>query len=504
MNVPLLLEMIADACPNRIGFGRRHHGLSYTDLLRQSRSAARWLTSTQSGSCVHIGLNATSVPIALFAAAHAGVPFVPLNFRLPDRQLRRLLERTAPSVAIVDSNMVERVAGVENAALVSDTEFERLCNAGKDYPVRVSDLENQAAVLLFTSGTSGEPKAAVLRHSHLSSYVISTVEFNSADENEAALISVPSYHVAGISAILTNLYAGRRIVYLPVFDAQDWVNLVVSEGITQAMVVPTMLERILDVIDRTGADLARLKSLSYGGGRMPQAVIERGLRLLPQVDFVNAYGLTETSSTIAMLGPEDHRRAIESDNPVVRRRLTSVGKPLSSIEIDVRDQSGRSLPRGQSGEIFVRGDQISGEYVNKNAKGAGGWFATKDGGFMDDEGYLFVEGRLDDIIVRGGENISPGEIEDVLRAHPDISDAVVLGVPDNQWGECIAAVVVAPKSAPSEKSLVEWVRKRLRSTKTPQIWQFRSSLPYTDTGKVLRRQLKSEFIKQKSADEVVG
>jgi acyl-CoA synthetase (AMP-forming)/AMP-acid ligase II len=213
------------------------------------------------------------------------------------------------------------------------------------------------AILLFTSGTTGDPKAAVLRHRHLASYVISTVEFMGADEDEAALVSVPPYHVAGISAAVTGVYAGRRVCYLPNFTPEGWVALARDEAVTQAMVVPTMLGRILDVIERDGERLPQLRHLSYGGGRMPVPVIERALSLLPHVDFVNAYGLTETSSTIAVLGPEDHRVALASDDPAVRRRLGSVGRPLPTLDVEIRDAGGVPVPVGAAGEIFVRGER---------------------------------------------------------------------------------------------------------------------------------------------------
>jgi acyl-CoA synthetase (AMP-forming)/AMP-acid ligase II len=259
------------------------------------------------------------------------------------------------------------------------------------------------------------------------------------------------------------------------------------------MVVPTMLDRILDVMVARGESLPALRALSYGGGRMPEPVIARALTLLPEVDFVNAYGLTETSSTVALLGAADHRTAINSDDPDVRRRLGSVGKPLPSLELEIRGDDGAVLGPGQSGEIYVRGEQVSGEYLHKKAIADDGWFATNDGGWLDNEGYLFVEGRLDDVIVRGGENISPGEIEDVLRGHKDVSDVAVLGMPCTQWGEKVVAVLVCRSEAPDTEGLAAFVKAQLRSTKTPEQWFIRAELPYNETGKLLRRVLKAEL-----------
>jgi acyl-CoA synthetase (AMP-forming)/AMP-acid ligase II len=305
---------------------------------------------------------------------------------------------------------------------------------------------------------------------------------------------VPPYHVAALASVLTSVYAGRRILYLPAFDADEWVTAAVDESVTQAMVVPTMLRRIVDVIEARGVALPSLRHLSYGGGKMPLELIERAMKLLPDVDFVNAYGLTETSSTVAVLGPEDHRRAQASSDPDERKRLASVGRPLPTVELEIRSSTGDVLPAGERGEIYVRGEQIAGEYLGRNLLADDGWFPTNDAGYLDSEGFLYLDGRLDDVIVRGAENLSPGEIEDTLAAHPAVADAAVVGVPDPEWGEAVAAAVVLEDGATATaEELRDWVRTRLRSTKAPQFIDFRDALPYTETGKLLRRVLRDQF-----------
>ena len=493
MQTSLLLEMSADAVPGRLALGRLSDGLTFDAVRRQARAAAAWLLARGGDNVAFIGLNGPALPVAIFASGMAGMSFAPLNYRLPDADLNRLLARTAPSVAIVDDDMAHRLSAADGVTVVTRSAFEAVAAAGAGADLELPWAEPDVAVLLFTSGTTGEPKAAILRHANLTSYVISTVEFMGAEAGEAALVSVPPYHIAGVSAVLTGVYGGRRIVHLEAFTPEAWVDAAKAEEITHAMVVPTMLGRILDVLETRGEALPALRALSYGGGRMPLPVIERALSLLPHVDFANAYGLTETSSTISILGPDDHRMALYSDDEAVRRRLGSVGKPLPRLEVEIRDPDGKALGPNQSGEICVRGEQVSGEYRGRKVTDAEGWFATNDGGWMDEEGYLFIEGRLDDVIVRGGENMSPGEIEDVLREHPQVADVAVLGVPDNEWGEKVAAVVVPVDTAPTAGDLAAWVKARLRSSKTPEIWAFRDALPYNDTGKLLRRQLKAEM-----------
>jgi long-chain acyl-CoA synthetase len=258
-----------------------------------------------------------------------------------------------------------------------------------------------------------------------------------------------------------------------------------------------MLVRILDYLGEQGGArrLPTLRAVAYGGGRMPLAVIERALSALPAVEFTNAYGLTETSATICLLTPEDHRLAAASAEASVRRRLASVGQPLPTIELEVRDEAGQRLSAGQRGLIYVRGAQIAGEYRDAGSHlDAAGFFCTQDRGWVDAAGYVFLEGRADDVIVRGGENISPAEIEEALLAHPAVADAVVVGVASEQWGETVgAAVVVRAGNTVSVELLQQWVRARLRSSRVPERIVFRSELPYNEMGKVLRRALRREL-----------
>jgi acyl-CoA synthetase (AMP-forming)/AMP-acid ligase II len=484
MNLAMLLEMAAEGGDERVALGPAAGGLTYAALLDRARRAAAWFSGRTAENVGLVDVNSPATPVVLFGAAIAGRPFAPLNYRWSDDQLRRAAARLAPAVLVVDAPVVDRVAGIDGVEVVSRDELSAALESveGVDAPAEDTDAP---AVLLFTSGTSGDPKVAVLRHDNLTSYILGTVDFMGADPDEATLMSVPPYHVAGIAGLLSAVYGGRRVVQLPAFDPGAWVDLAEAESVTHAMVVPTMLSRILEVLgQRPDVKLARLRHLSYGGGRMALPVIESAVRRLPHVGFVNAYGLTETSSTIAVLGPEDHQEAIGSDDPAVRRRLGSVGRPLPGLEVDIRD-----------GEIWVRGDQVSGEYLGVGSvRDADGWFPTKDGGWIDDGGYLYVEGRLDDVIVRGGENISPGEVEDALLAHPAVADCAVVGVPDDDWGEVVAAVVVPAAGAqPDAADLQEWVRGRLRSSKTPARIELRDELPYNDNGKLLRRQLRAEL-----------
>jgi len=298
-----------------------------------------------------------------------------------------------------------------------------------------------------------------------------------------------------VMAVLGSVFAGRRLLYLPAFDPAGWLAAAAREKVTSATLVPTMLARITNHLGDQQADVPTLRIIAYGGAKMPRPVLERALRAFPNVDFASSYGLTETSASVTVLTPDDHKNALASDDPAVRARLGSAGRGLPGIELQVRDDTGAVAPSGVTGELWVRGNQVSHAYLGLgSALDADGWFPTRDRAYLDDAGYLFVEGRADDTIIRGGENIAPAEIEDVLIEHPAVRAVVVVGLPDEEWGERTAAVVVPePGCTVEADELKAFVKQRVRGSRTPDDVFFRDDLPTTDTGKVQRRVLVAEL-----------
>lgn len=495
MHVGMILEMASENLANRVAYGPSPGGLTFGELGRRARRAGTILDAAPGECVVLIDENSLALPICLYGASIAGKPFAPVNYRLADARLRAIIERTTPATVIAGEGVADRIAGIDGIEVLLRQEFLGLT---LDQSVAESDGwecdPDATAVLLFTSGTTGDPKAAVLRHRNLAAYLIGSVEFAGSAEDDAALVSVPPYHIAAVSSVLSTTYSGRRVVQLESFDPDAWVAAVRENACTHAMVVPTMLGRILDVIEADDGGLPSMRSLAYGGGPMPQLMVERAIRLLPDLDLVNAYGLTETSSTVSVLGPNDHREAFASDDPAVRARLGSVGRPLPTVEVSVRDPFGEAVPPGTLGQIWVRGEQVSGEYEGAGSLLQDGWFDTRDAGYVDDDGFLYVQGRLDDVIVRGGENLSPGEIERVLLEHPAVAEAAAVGVPSVEWGEAVAAAVVLHRGANvTEEELRGHVHGQLRSARTPEHIQFREELPFNETGKLLRRVLRDEL-----------
>ena len=498
MNIMMLLEMASGGFGDRVAFTNPadNVSLTYEQLFAAAGATAAHIKASGAARFVMLDVTSLAVPVGLFGSAWAGVPYVPLNYRLTPGEVDALMARVKPAYLVTDAERLPGFASADDVQALHRQAFLDISNSGNEGPGEWSADAEDTAVLLFTSGTTGIPKAAVLRQKHLVSYILSSVEFMGADANDAALVCVPPYHVAGIAAVLSSVYAGRRVVQLAQFSAETWLELARKERITNAFVVPTMLSRIVDALaGKSSAGLPHLRAVSYGGGKMPLSIIKRAMELFPTTDFTNAYGLTETSSTVAVLGPEDHRAAAAATDEITQRRLVSVGRALPGVEIEVRGEAGNVLGPGERGEIYVRGEQVSGEYEGRGSVvDNDGWFPTRDAGSMDAEGYLYLEGRADDVIVRGGENMSPGEIEDVLLAHAAIADAAVVGVPDEQWGEGVAAVVVLRVGhSASADELQTWVREHLRSSRVPQRMEFWPELPYNETGKLLRRVVKERL-----------
>lgn len=481
MNIHLILQMASEAMGYREAIVCGDTRLTFEELGEMAKSVAGNLSVGE--KLAYLSEAHPAFPAALFGAALAGTQFVPLNYRLSKEQLDAQMKRTTPAKLITDKPI-----SVDGIQCVSQSDIL----TGEAFQNEAPDEDGAVAVELFTSGTTGEPKSAILRHNNLMAYIFGTVEFMSAEEDEAALLTVPPYHIAGIAAVLSSTYAGRRMVQLPNFTPEAWISLAQKENVTNAFLVPTMLQRIVEHAG-DNLELPALRNVAYGGGKMPRSTIETAMRLLPHVNFTNAYGLTETSATICMLGPEDHREAFASDDAAIKRRLGSAGKPIPSIELIIRSEGGATCEAEVVGLVWVRGDQVSGEYKGLGSQlDSEGWFPTKDRGFVDGEGYLFIDGRADDVIVRGGENISPGEIEDVLRGHAAIKDVAAIAVADTEWGEAVGVAIVCNEDV-TDSELCDLIRANLRSSRVPSVIKRLDELPYNETGKLLRRVIRDGF-----------
>src|SRR6478609_155615 len=345
MSISLLLEMASSSNPDRTAVVSGEIRLTTDELSALADGGAGVIAASGAQHVAYVGTGGAMLPLLLFSSARAAVAVTPLNYRLSGDGLRELIDRLPTPLVIADAEYADVVAGAGKLVISSD---EFLESARSAEPAAEFADPDSVAVVLFTSGTTSRPKAVELTHNNLTSYITGTVEFGSATPEDAALICVPPYHIAGVSAALSNLYAARKMVYLTSFDAREWVRLVDAEGVTSATVVPTMLDRIVTVLDTEATSLPTLRTLAYGGSKVALPLVRKALSLLPNVGFVNAYGLTETSSTIAVLTPDDHRLALSATDESVARRLGSVGQPVPSIEVQIRTEDGTVLGPGET------------------------------------------------------------------------------------------------------------------------------------------------------------
>ncbi len=443
---------------------------------------------------------------AYYAAAKAGLTFLPLNYRAKEPELEYMLSTAGARVVLVGDRYVDlalrlgpKLSGTRFVAWGQNTgalaRLAPLLEAAEVDEAEADVEDDETSVLMYTSGTTALPKGAMLAFRDFTAYVTGNVEMADGSERGGALVCVPFYHIAGMAAMMSNVWAGRKMVVMAQFEAKSWLRLVAQEKITNAFVVPTMLKQLIEEPEFARADLSSLRNLAYGGAPMPLPVIRRAIEVFPrEVGFVNAYGQTETTSSLTLLGPDDHR--LEGDAATVEKklaRLNSIGRPMPDVEVEIRDDEGKALSRGEVGEIVIRTPRTMKGYLGRADDAAlpAGWRATGDLGWIDEEGYIFFAGRKDDLIIRGGENIAPAEIETVLMSHAAVDEAAVIGAPSAEWGQTVKAFVVPrPGRKVDAAELMAFCRSRLASFKCPETIQFLEVLPKNPLGKILRKELR--------------
>jgi acyl-CoA synthetase (AMP-forming)/AMP-acid ligase II len=450
-----------------------------------------------------------------YACAKLGACFVPVNYRAKKEELAYMLNASETEVLFAGNRYLEvidsvrpEVAGLrEVIALEGDASgvagYDSLLAGSTEDEVFIDVDESEPTALIFTSGTTAMPKGVELTYLNLSLYVLNTMSpADPSAEHEKTLLSVTIAHVAGITAILSSIWGGRSLVILPQFDPELWLQAVEREKVTHAFVVPTMLKRLMDFPDLGNYDISSLKLITYGAAPMPFEVVCRAIEVF-SCDLMNAYGQTESTSSLTYLGPEDHRMdGTDEENAKKLHRLRSVGRPMDDVEVAILDASGKRQPNGSEGEICVRSARVMKEYLKAGEATAAaivdGWLHTGDVGFLDEDNYLFITGRVKDLIIRGGENISPGEIEAILDSHPTVEESAVIGVPDPEWSEVVKAIVVrAPSGHDREEDdlraeLRAYCREHLASFKTPAFLAFVDELPRNPMGKVLKTDLRRD------------
>jgi acyl-CoA synthetase (AMP-forming)/AMP-acid ligase II len=486
---------------------RRYNYAGLADLTSRVSAVFRQAGLEQNDIVAALDTNSDLYVAAYYAAAKSGLTFLPLNYRAKELELTYMINTAKAKVLLVGDRYLDLIMRLR-PELTTVREYLSLGTAGGQMQ-KLSALAETAApdeteaevdeqdvsVLMYTSGTTSLPKGVMLSFHDFTAYVTANVEMADGTDRGTALVCVPFYHIAGTTAMMTSIWTGRKMIVMPQFDARAWLGLVEKERVTHAFVVPTMMKQLLEEPSFSKTDLSSLQNLAYGGAAMPLPVIRRAITAFPKtVGFVNAYGQTETTSSLTVLGPDDHRLEGSPEQVELRlRRLNSIGKPLPDVEVMVRDEDGHQLRAEQVGELCIRTPRIMKGYAGRadDAALSDGWRATGDLGWIDEDGYVFFAGRKDDMIIRGGENIAPAEVESVLMSHPGIEEAAVVGEPSEEWGQVVKAFVVKRAGqGVNADDLKAFCTSRLASFKRPETYEFLPELPKNALGKILRKDLR--------------
>ncbi|MGE0057705.1 MAG: class I adenylate-forming enzyme family protein [Dehalococcoidia bacterium] len=445
-----------------------------------------------------------------YACAKLGACFVPINFRAKREELAHMLKVSESSVLFVEGRYLEIIESIRpdlgelkhivrlDAGLEDESSFVSLLAGASDEEVFLDVDLDEPTALIFTSGTTALPKGVELTFLNLSLYVVNTMSpADPSADQDVTMVSVTFAHVAGLTALLSSIWGGRKLVTLPQFEPEAWLRAVERERVTHAFVVPTMLKRIMEHPNFKNYDLSSLQLITYGAAPMPYEVVCTAIENF-SCGLMNAYGQTESTSSLTFLGPDDHRlNGNDAENAKKLHRLRSVGRPMDDVTIAIMDAAGNFLPSGAEGEICVQSARVMKEYL-KAADAThdavhDGWLHTGDQGYLDEDSYLFITGRVKDLIIRGGENISPGEIESIIESHPAVEEVAVIGVPDAEWGETVKAIVVLRDAFDGAfDEIRSYARERLSSYKTPAYIAFVPELPRNPMGKVLKTDLRRD------------
>jgi len=448
---------------------------------------------------------------AYFATAKLDGIFVPINFRARAEELTFMLNDSGVKAIIMGHRYQDMLRSIKPELTTLEHQItletpgegflsydDLLANASDEERSPTADGED-VTIIMFTAGTTGTPKGVMLSHNSFSSYILANVDPVDMDALEKNILTVPLHHIAGVQAVMAAIYGGRTLVLQRQFDEEGWMKLVQDEKVNRAMMVPTMLKRLMDLPNFKDYDLSSLQVITYGAAPMPLEVIKKAIVEFPNTRFINAFGQTETASTITMLPPDAHD--IHEGDPDYEAKLTrlgSIGKPLPDVEVRIVDENGKEVAVGENGEIVARGERLMKGYWNRDEATKetlrSGWLYTGDLGYWDDEGYIFLSGRAKDFLKRGGEMIAPEEVEQIIMSHPAVDEAAIIGIPDVEWGERVRAIVVKkPGAELTAEEVIEHCRPRMAGFKRPEDVIFIDELPRNPMGKVLKRVLREDY-----------
>ena len=453
--------------------------------------------------------NSVESYLSYFVASRAGAVAVPLNFRLNPKEWIYILEDSECKLLIVDEHFRDPFNTVRSEFSGEVKYVSEVFASWQEQPnepnkpnkpnrknteqnPRTSTLSvslEDPLIQMYTSGTTGMPKGVIIsQRALLASIDLFTSTTQTEESKELTLVCAPLFHVAAAVSSLAAVTQGNSILIHADFSPDGVVTAVSKQQVTRMLVVPVMIQACISYLSaQTDADLSSVKSISYGASAISETVLTKALELFA-CNFFQAYGMTETTGIATILDAEDHLRAI-NDSPHL---LLSAGRPAMDTEIKIVDSEGVEVAEGDIGEILIRGPQLmTGYWKRKPLDDKGGWLRTGDAAFRDQEGYLYIRDRINDMIISGGENIYPVEVESILMSHPKITDAAVIGIPSDQWGEIVHAIVVREQNSElTEEELTMYCKDSLAGYKCPKAVDFVDALPRNAAGKVLKKDLR--------------
>ncbi|MEN8722034.1 MAG: long-chain-fatty-acid--CoA ligase [Alphaproteobacteria bacterium] len=451
-----------------------------------------------------IGKNSDSNIEVIMGTFAAGTVLVGVNWRLAGPEIEYVLTDAGVEVLFVDPEF-EDVIGQIAGNVPSLRKIIAMGGDHADWP-GYTDWRDQFAtddtgvtvgpeddvIQLYTSGTTGHPKGVQLTNDNYQALFQGAVDAGWADWNAGSgnLMCMPNFHVAGVNIALLGLAQGCNNIVLADVDPAAIIDLIPEHKIESAFMVPAVILFVMQMPNLEGADLSSLRMVIYGASPIAEDLLKSAQDRF-KCDFVQVYGLTETAGGGTFLPPEAHDPALN--------KLRSCGKAVPGVEIRIDDGKGGEQPTGDVGEILIRSGIIMKGYWNRaeataEAIDKDGWFHTGDAGYKDDEGYIYIHDRVKDMIVSGGENVYPAEVENALFGHPDIADVAVVGVPDDKWGEAVKAIVVLePGKDASDKDIIAFAKEKIAGYKCPKTVDFIDALPRNPSGKILRRELRAPY-----------
>lgn len=499
----------AEARPDEVAFSFEGRDTSFAAFDRHSNQVANALIAaglSTGDRIAYVGKNSDWYFELLIGAAKAGVVTAPIGWRLAAPEIAYIVGDSDAKMVFVGPELIDHVEAVaselscrptviamEDGSPYQTFETWRDMQPESDpaKPVATSDI----AIQLYTSGTTGRPKGAMLTHDNLLAMrreaSKTPLAWNQWGPEDVSLVAMPVAHIGGTGWGLVGLLNGAKGVVAREFDPFKVLDYIEKDRVSKMFMVPAALQIVVRQPRAREVDYSRLSHILYGAAPIPLDLLRECMEVFG-CGFVQQYGMTETTGTVVYLPPEDH-------DPAGNKRMRAAGLPMPGVEIKVIDEAGASVAANTVGEVAVRSRANMAGYwklgdATAKTIDADGWLRTGDAGYLDEDGYLFIHDRVKDMIISGGENIYPAEVESAVYGHPDVAEVAVIGVPDDKWGEAVKAVV-APKPGvtPDPEAIIAFARTRIAHFKAPKSVDFVSALPRNASGKILRRELRAPY-----------